>query len=56
MLNALEEVEAVFEVAPQQNGQGNARETKEFKASDAAGIFYYDTEEVIKKIKLKMII
>ncbi|WP_139059088.1 hypothetical protein [Polaribacter reichenbachii] len=53
MLNALEEVEAVFEVAPQQNGQGNARETKEFKASDAAGIFYYDTEEVIKKNKVK---
>ncbi|APZ47925.1 hypothetical protein BW723_17195 [Polaribacter reichenbachii] len=46
-------MEAVFEVAPQQNGQGNARETKEFKASDAAGIFYYDTEEVIKKNKVK---
>ncbi|MFC2109006.1 hypothetical protein ACFLRU_02925 [Bacteroidota bacterium] len=26
---------------------------KKFKASDAAGIFYYDVEKVIKKIKIK---
>lgn len=37
-----------------QNGQQNSeREVKEFKASDVAGIFYYDVEEVIKKVKVK---
>lgn len=37
-----------------QNRQGgNEREVKEFKASDIAGIFYYDVEKVIKKIKVK---
>lgn len=37
-----------------QNGQrGEEREVKEFKASDVAGIFYYDIEKVIKKIKVK---
>tara|TARA_R110001606_G_C15270356_1_gene639409 strand:+ start:119 stop:739 length:621 start_codon:yes stop_codon:yes gene_type:complete len=37
-----------------QNGQkGEQREVKEFKASDVAGVFYYDIEEVIKKIKVK---
>ncbi len=38
---------------PQQNDQDNNIEIKEFKASDAVGIFYYDIEEVIKKIKVK---
>jgi hypothetical protein len=37
-----------------QNGQQNSeREVKQFKASDVAGIFYYDVEEVIKKVKVK---
>lgn len=36
-----------------QNRQGGEREIKEFSASDAAGIFYYDTKKVIKKIKVK---
>ena len=37
-----------------QNGpQNSEREVKEFKASDVAGIFYYDVEEAIKKIKVK---
>lgn len=37
----------------QQNRQGETREVQEFNASDAAGIFYYETDEVIKKIKVK---
>ncbi|MBU3012178.1 hypothetical protein KO506_12245 [Polaribacter vadi] len=37
----------------QQNRQGETREVKEFKASEAAGIFYYETDVVIKKIKVK---
>lgn len=37
----------------QQNRQGATREVQEFNASDAAGIFYYETDEVIKKIKVK---
>lgn len=36
-----------------QNMQSGAREIKEFKASDVAGIFYYDVKTVIKKIKVK---
>ncbi|MHB0754006.1 hypothetical protein [Polaribacter sp. M15] len=36
-----------------QNMQSRAREIKEFKASDIAGIFYYDVKTVIKKIKVK---
>lgn len=37
-----------------QNRQGGEqREIKEFKASDVAGIFYYDIKKVIKKIKVK---
>lgn len=36
-----------------QNTQREPREIKEFKASEAAGIFYYDVEEVVKKIKVK---
>ena len=30
-----------------------AQEVKEFSARDAAGLFYYDVEKVIKKIKVK---
>ncbi len=37
----------------QQNRQGATRAVQEFNASDAAGIFYYETDEVIKKIKVK---
>jgi len=37
-----------------QNRQGGEeREIKKFKASDVAGIFYYDTEKVVKKLKVK---
>lgn len=36
-----------------QNQQGEEREVKKFKASDAAGIFYYETEKVIKRVKIK---
>lgn len=36
-----------------QNDQKEEREIKEFSASEVAGIFYYDIEEVIKKIKVK---
>lgn len=36
-----------------QNTQREPREIKEFKASEAAGIFYYDVDEVVKKIKVK---
>lgn len=36
-----------------QNMQPGAREIKEFKASDVAGIFYYDVKTAIKKIKVK---
>lgn len=32
---------------------GEKREVKEFKASEAAGVFYYDVEKVVKKIKVK---
>lgn len=43
------------ERSPQnQNRQGGEqREVKEFNASAAAGIFYYDIKKVIKKIKVK---
>ncbi|MCG1036993.1 hypothetical protein [Polaribacter sargassicola] len=36
-----------------QNLQGTNREVREFKASDVAGIIYYNEKEVIKKLKIK---
>ena len=36
-----------------QNQQGEEREVRKFKASDAAGIFYYEIEKVVKKVKIK---
>ena len=38
---------------PQTQNVQSEKEVKEFKASDVAGVFYYDVEEVIKKIKVK---
>ena len=39
---------------PQQNRQANQKkEPKKFNAENIAGIFYYDTKEVIKKLKIK---
>lgn len=37
----------------QNNQGGQQREVREFKAIDVAGIFYYDVEEVVMKIKIK---
>lgn len=37
----------------QESQSNNEREIKKFSASDVAGIFYYDIEEIIKKLKLK---
>lgn len=36
-----------------QGGERKSREPKKFKASDAAGIFFYDINQVLKKIKVK---
>ncbi|WP_405605443.1 hypothetical protein [Polaribacter sp. Asnod1-A03] len=39
---------------PSQNEQrSESDEIKEFKASDVAGVFYYDESEIIKKLKVK---
>lgn len=39
---------------PPQNRQGNQnKEPKKFNAENITGIFYYDTKEVIKKLKIK---
>lgn len=35
------------------NQPGSQKEVLKFNASDAAGIFYYDTQEVVKKAKVK---
>ena len=37
----------------QQGQEQQAEEIKKFSASDAAGLFYYEVEKVIKKIKVK---
>jgi len=37
----------------QNTEQETTQKVKEFKASDVAGIFYYDEDEIIKKIKVK---
>lgn len=36
-----------------QRGQNNKEKPREFKARKAAGIFYYDVDKVVKKIKIK---
>ncbi len=37
-----------------QNQQGEqTQKAKKFKASDAVGLFYYDIDEVVKKLKVK---
>ncbi len=36
-----------------QNRQGEKSEIKKFKATEVAGIFYYNTERVVKKLKVK---
>ena len=39
--------------SPSQRGQNNAEKPREFKASNAAGILYYDADKVVKRIKVK---
>ena len=40
-------------VRGQQGQEQQAEEIKKFSASDAAGLFYYDVEKVVKKLKVK---
>ena len=43
----------VFFYAQQNQGQSGNQKPPEFKASDISGIFYYEQEEVVSKIKIK---